>query len=925
VEVLVGRARELADFEDALAQARAGRGALLLVSGPPGIGKSRLVGAALDRADALGLRRAAGAAVDDPGAPPLWPWRRVLRAVDGEDVLDRPADRDEPEATARFRLFAEVTDRLAAAAPLLVVLEDAHWADELSAALLRHVAGELAGRGIVVAVTYRDGVPGPLAGVLGNLVRGDGVRLIGLGELTEADVAEWLPALTGAPDAVLAAALHERTGGNPLLVRLVGEDLARRPGGLAALMAERPHLRRLVVGRLAPLSAAARALTDTAAVLGERVPVALLGAMAGLPPGDARPLLDEAAAAGVLASDGREVWFGHALVRDATYAELPATRRADLHRAAALALEGAGRPELAGLVASHWQRASGADAAHRCLTWAERAAGVARAALSPADAARFARLAVDSARTVGVAPAELARLLLRQAEALATLADVGTCLGCCEEAAALAEGAGDPVGVARAALVIHGTGDPAVLRAVRRLAERALAAVPDEEQAVRARLTAQLAVCRAEGEEPGAAAALAADALAQARRSGDDEALLEAIAARHLTISVPELVGERLDLGREAVALGARARRPMGALWGHLWRADAALQLGTLAAAERELAEIDRVAREHASPLARWHHHRFAAVLHQLAGRFAEARAEDDAAFGVARRMEDVSMMGMHVAFRVDLAALAGDPQLLPDDWETFVREGPPLPLVRTTPPLVHAVQGRLEHARAEFAEFRGLWAYRKGPRWYGTVGQLATLVDLLDDAEVAERLYPVLLPVARYYGGDGTGAVYSHGANARLVGDLARLCGRTDDAVRHYAEAVAMNDRIGARPAAALSRLGWARTLAAEGTRLAAANELATVAAAEFRRLGMPGPLAVADATLGAVQRSRREASPLSARENEVAALVADALSNRQIADRLVLSERTVESHVRSILTKLGFSSRTEIATWALRERMTP
>jgi DNA-binding NarL/FixJ family response regulator len=81
-----------------------------------------------------------------------------------------------------------------------------------------------------------------------------------------------------------------------------------------------------------------------------------------------------------------------------------------------------------------------------------------------------------------------------------------------------------------------------------------------------------------------------------------------------------------------------------------------------------------------------------------------------------------------------------------------------------------------------------------------------------------------------------------------------------------------------------------------------------------------MPGPLRRADALLAALTAAARAADPLSAREREVAGLVAQALSNRQIAERLVLSERTVESHVRSILGKLGFTTRTEIATWALR-----
>ena len=165
---------------------------------------------------------------------------------------------------------------------------------------------------------------------------------------------------------------------------------------------------------------------------------------------------------------------------------------------------------------------------------------------------------------------------------------------------------------------------------------------------------------------------------------------------------------------------------------------------------------------------------------------------------------------------------------------------------------------------------------------------------------------------------------MFTTASNALLAGDLARMAGRPDEAIAHYRDAVAMNVRIGARPFTALSRLGWAQALLVrgDGAELSEAAELATGAAAEFRRLDMPGRLATAAQVIETIEAARRTASPLTTRESEVAVLVADALSNREIAARLVLSERTVESHVRSILAKLGFTTRTEIATWAVRER---
>ena len=189
----VGRVTELADLRGALAAARAGAGSLVLVSGPAGIGKTRLVEEAVAPSVAeVGVRW--GRSVDDPGAPPLWTWRAVLRAVPGIPE-DLPAGPTGDPAADRFRFVAAATDALLRAAEpagLVVVLEDLHWADDTSLRLLRHLAGELGRSRLLVVGTHRDPAPPELARMPAALV-------VPLRPLSEGDVRGYLAAVTAGP------------------------------------------------------------------------------------------------------------------------------------------------------------------------------------------------------------------------------------------------------------------------------------------------------------------------------------------------------------------------------------------------------------------------------------------------------------------------------------------------------------------------------------------------------------------------------------------------------------------------------------------------------------------------------------------------------------------------------------------------------
>ena len=928
MEAIVGRSVEQAQLSAALAAAQDGRGTLLLIGGAAGIGKTRLAVAAVEAAQSRGMGIARGYAVDDPGAPALWPWLRVMR--DWPEVAALPAgDARDSDAAARFQLFVAVTDLIASrahCAGLLIVLEDFHWADRLSVLLLRHVVAEFAEHPVAIIVTYRDAVPGPLSDTMLHLLRAEAARAIPLAGLDVDEVAAWLPHLTGHSEPEFAVALHRRTGGNPLLIRLVAEYLGGRGprGSLEDVMSERPQLRRLVAAKVDVLAPEARATIEAASVVGERLNPQVLAVMTSRDQMEIRSHLADATAAGVLTETADGVVFEHALVRDAVYARLDAAERGVLHRYAAQALNAASAP--AGPIAMHWRRAAGAEAVRLCQEWSERADDQARTSRAHDDASRFATLAVVCARERRVDDAELARQLIRQAEADALCTRTDACVTACAEAADLAEACGRADLLAASGLVAHGVGDARALVVVSGICKRALALVDTDDHATRARLLAQISVAMSETEGGTCCADVAADALAEADASGDDVAILEAIAARHLSITVPDTVAERLELGRRAIDLGASSSHPIAALWGHLWRADAALQLGNLAEVEREVDEIDRIARTRGSALARWHHNRYIASYEALIGNFAAARAANLAARTLGERVGDQSLWGLSFAFSNQLSILRGDPGEMPPEWEAIIDHAPAVPLIKISKPIQHALAGDLDRARAEFEQFRPLpETFPFGVRWTGTIAQVGSAAILLGDAAVANAVYRAFARWAHSYSGDGSGGSFSFGSTSRFLGELALVAGRPDDAARHQFDAVAMNARIGARPYTALSRLGWARALDALGLDTdphdgTPAVQLVGQAGDEFERLDMPGPLATARALADKLAAAQCTTSPLSPREDEVARLVSDALSNKEIAARLYLSERTVETHVRSILAKLGFTTRTEIATWVLR-----
>jgi DNA-binding CsgD family transcriptional regulator len=914
---LLGRDRELASLRGRLADATAGRGRLVLVAGEAGIGKTRLA-QELAR-DADGAAVVWGHCADTDGAPPFWPWSQVLRGL-GQPLPGAAADRPAESPADRFRAVDAVAGAVlahAAARPLLLVLDDVHWADASSLLVLRHLADRAPSVPLLLLATLREGDPDdPLGRVLPDLQRAPGAELLRLDGLDPEDVARQLDAL-GATGAT-GAEVHGVTGGNPFFVREVARavvDGTWRPGSAPRTVRDAVRAR---VDRLAP---DVRRFVQAGAVLGRRFAPVVVAGVLGVPVERCLGPADAAVASGLLTRTGAgELRFVHALTRDAVRASVPTADLVALHRAAADALEAHWAGELDEHLAElAWHRLALAPygEGERARWWALRAAAASVRRLAPEEAVRLYRaaLAVPAAWPDAEGPCR-ARLDLGRACALA--GDLDGALAAAVAAADLARAAGRPDLLAEAALVLEPVPDPAVAAVLDGLGREALLAVGEEGDAVlRARLLARrshLAFYAGDHELTRTAASAALDL---ARGTGDDRALVAALRARHDARPGPDGRPERLALAAEALAVAARTRDAPTALWGRLWRIDALVEDGAITAAADELGPLAADARRVGGPVAAWHLDRVTSCVAQAQGRFSDAAEAATRGYERMRTIEPSSATGALLGAQWALARHVGTSAT-----------GLALARAWVEPPPRFRTMGRVARAylllRAGCADEAAVQFRRAGPpeAWSWPVffvapgSALAALVaiGLGRDAELVAALAG--LEPFRGEHVVGSGVSYCGPAELTLgIGALAR--GRLDAAVADLDVAVARCDRAGApgflaeashHLAAALTARGApgdrdrARGLAAESDRLVRAlgmTALAGPSADLLRRLG-PGD------------------GGLSPREAEVAELVARGLTNRQIAQRLVVSERTAGNHVAHILTKLGFTSRSQVAAWA-------
>ena len=952
----MGRDGELARVTRLLEDALAGRGRLVLCTGEAGIGKTRL-GEELTAAAAAGCVPVAWARAADRGSlPPYGLWRLVLDepAIRGDvgggprpDLwsqvfgdAERPAltDGADSGSAQRFALFAEVRRRLAEAAGpggLLLVLDDLQWADEASAVLLTDLVRQLRGTRILVFASYRAS-PGPGDEILLRLSAEANAERVDLHGLAVAAIGNLLRA-AGLPASVEQVdEVASETGGNPFLVRELARMLAgqgrRGPGSVPGRVVD------ATAYRLAQVSQPAQALLQTAAVAGHSFSAGVVARMLGVPVLNLLGPLDECRAAGfVVAGDHPGNYrFSHALIRSAVAARLSAEEQRRLHTAAADAIEtlyeGQARLHLAEVARHRVEASLPGDQADRARAVAacEAAAGVAAEAVAFEEAVRLYRQAL-SAGGEEIGEADRDRLELALAAVLYRSGDLPEAQETAVRVGRRAERRRDRPWLARTALAMEASGVPEWDGEICRVCEQALAGddLPDD---LRARVSARYAQALVYRGEYDRAGPVSRDALAAAGAAGDPATLVEALRARQLACSAPEGLAERTVLAARMLGAADDLGSAWVEMWGRTWRIDTLFETGQLRLIQRELTELGSCLDRLSSPVGRWQYLESAAVLALATGRFTEAGRLAREAFKLFSDMGHpaafgalaviLSQSGLHIGMdRSGLVELFDHlpAQLRPEAVDTTQGVATIFPALTLT--LIRLHQGDRVGAEAAYALAGPIRSWTPSPamRMAAWGHALAAVIDLrrTEDIEfLAERFEPF----RGQHAANGAGPGVYMGPVELQAGLAAAALGRLGAAVADLSAAVSICDANGARGYAVQARVELAGALAlrqAPGDLSQAAAAL-DAAAGEAEQLGMvpfTERIGQLRARLPATAAAR---SPLSPRELEVARLVAKGLTNKQIGEALYVSERTAENHVRHILVKLGFGSRSQIAAWS-------
>lgn len=928
---LVGRKQEQEVLARALDDALEGRPRVVLIGGEPGIGKTRLAAECTELARARHAQVRWARSPDGVTPAPFGLWMQAL----GTDPSPLQTPTAASPESARFQLFDAVTRRLradAAAGGMTLVFDDAQRADEGSLLLLLHFVRALHDDQMLVLITHRT-VPAEETAawqaVAPELARELPSGRLTLRGLSADETSACVTALTGRPvTAGDAAAIHRATGGNPFFVTELARSGAMPvPGTVLEVVARR-------VDTLPPPS---RHLLVTAAVLGEQFSLPITAALVRRPAMECLQLLEAAAHASLVEPTvpAGEWRFSHALVRDAVEARVPLPDRVALHRAAALAIEQTyGGETHAAALARHWAVVASTGERRQAVDWARRAAEAAMRGLAFEEGARLYRLALD-AGGADLDEAERSLLLLDLAQAEWRSGHLEACHAACAETVDRARRTQRPDRVGAAALVLEPIGLLTWDLDIAAWCKEALASQGLDPES-RPRLLARLAEALVYTADRAGALTASAEALELASATADPTTVVAVLHARQLALSSPDQTDERIAIADRVTQMGVGLRRPSVEMWGRLWRIDAHWERGELAAIGQVLPRLLWCTDNAGGPVPRWHFLVAKAALAQAEARFAEAVDVGRQAFELMHSMRHPGAFGAYASMLCSVGHHIGHAGL----WDALMPADAPLapslptaegdvrgaifaPLGRAQ---ILAETGQLEAALAAYRRAGSVASWRPSPIFRVPVWSLGSLLAVALDQGDDVAYFAEMLESER-----GHHAVACAGNSSYLgpvelhLGRTAAYLGDIDQAVADLRTAAAACRASGADGFAVEAEVELATVLARDPAGTAArrseAAAIAGVAMNDAARLGM-APWSERAAAVG---RAATVPDLLSPRENEVALLVARGSTNRAIADALYVSERTAQTHVQHILSKLGFSNRSQIAAWVASRSRAP
>jgi len=853
-QVFVGRSREWDELRAGVEDLESGQGRLFILTGEPGIGKTRLADETALYARAKNIRVIFGRAWEAGGTPAFWPWIQVFRAcvqqgADPQEVailkwgapeigrlitknggtasgtkaaskeVVPPPSAGEP-AEQRFGLFdsaASFIKRQAENHPTMIVLDDCHAADLDSLLFLRFLARDLRQTPLLLVVTYREvelRLSPAKAQLMGELSR-DGM-ILSLQGLSEDDVRKFIErSAKQTPTAVLVSVLHQTTEGNPLflseLVRLLISEGRINEGtdGTVGALRIPDEVRAAIRLRLGLVSDTACEVLRLASVVGRDFDLRTLSLVSPLAESALIEALDESVHNGLIKTRPDSIgiyYFSHLLIGETLYNDLPNGRRQEIHRTIAEAIErlssGDDLEQNLSELAHHWVQTLPGGDVEKAVDYARRAAERALKLVAYDEAAKLYRMALNAAR--------LRRPANRRSECELQIA-LGEALykaGLTKESRETLTGASDlakrmasPELFARAVLGIAVTpSDPGTLnRPMVALLEEALGGLAPEDSSIKAMIMSRLAWELFWADDSTRRTQLGDAAVEMARRIGDGPTLVYALVHRHLALWGPDNLEQHLKTADEIVALCDSSENRIWAPRAHHFRLFDLLTLGDVRAADHEIDEYSRLAEKFWLPLA--FKERALATRALMEGRFADSERLAGQAHAAAMQILPLraryAYEGLLFALRREQGRLAEVESACRD----LVAQYPSVVLSRSCLTNALVENGKASEARAEFELIASgnFTSVPKHQTWLPTMVLLAEVCARLGDVERAPVIYSMLEPYASRNALIDLNACF--GPVALYLGMLATAMSRFEEAHANFQLARQMCEKMGAWP----------------------------------------------------------------------------------------------------------------------------